>query len=222
MYKWFYTRKSVSLNQDLQVEISAFIISQYRFLWLNLSEMLQALGNAYARTYSTYCLFMLVETVFICFSEIVNVFSLPLLRWWLLLFYFCINMSAYFFFSPCMGFWAKEKIHVNNFHWNGVVCRIEERRVVCNARRESVNKTLSLAGWRKMKDSKKHGKEKQPSKQATGQHTDWNKSSYVHMHVVFYAEHNLNWIESTRAKEREKRVRTACYAHQAMCNGAFL
>lgn len=46
------------IEQDLQEEISAHIISQYRYLWLNLSEMLQALGNAYARTYSTYCLFM--------------------------------------------------------------------------------------------------------------------------------------------------------------------
>lgn len=49
----FFPRK-----QDLHEEISAHIISQYRYLWLNLSEMLQALGNAYARTYSTYCLFM--------------------------------------------------------------------------------------------------------------------------------------------------------------------
>lgn len=45
-------------EQDLIVEINAHIISQYRYLWLNLSELLQALGNAYARTYSTYCLFM--------------------------------------------------------------------------------------------------------------------------------------------------------------------
>lgn len=36
------------------------IVSKYRFLWLNLSELLQSLGNAYARTYSTYCLFMCV------------------------------------------------------------------------------------------------------------------------------------------------------------------
>lgn len=45
-------------EQDLQVEINAQTISAYRYLWLNLSELLQALGNAYARTYSTYCLFM--------------------------------------------------------------------------------------------------------------------------------------------------------------------
>lgn len=46
--------------QDVDIECNAILISQYRFLWLNLSELLQALGNAYARTYSTYCLFMLV------------------------------------------------------------------------------------------------------------------------------------------------------------------
>lgn len=38
------------------------MISKYRFLWLNLSELLQSLGNAYARTYSTYCLFMWVKS----------------------------------------------------------------------------------------------------------------------------------------------------------------
>jgi gustatory receptor len=45
-------------RKDVGIECTAALISQYRFLWLNLSEMLQALGNAYARTYSTYCLFM--------------------------------------------------------------------------------------------------------------------------------------------------------------------
>lgn len=43
---------------DVELEKSAALISQYRFLWLNLSELLQSLGNAYARTYSTYCVFM--------------------------------------------------------------------------------------------------------------------------------------------------------------------
>lgn len=51
---------SKSFREDVDIECNAAVISQYRFLWLNLSELLQALGNAYARTYSTYCLFMLV------------------------------------------------------------------------------------------------------------------------------------------------------------------
>lgn len=51
-------------EQDLQVEINAQTIAAYRYLWLNLSELLQALGNAYARTYSTYCLFMWAVIVF--------------------------------------------------------------------------------------------------------------------------------------------------------------
>jgi gustatory receptor len=45
-------------RNDVQVECKANVVSSYRFLWLNLSELLQSLGNAYARTYSTYCLFM--------------------------------------------------------------------------------------------------------------------------------------------------------------------
>lgn len=49
---------SKNFREDVDVECNAILVSQYRFLWLNLSELLQALGNAYARTYSTYCLFM--------------------------------------------------------------------------------------------------------------------------------------------------------------------
>lgn len=45
-------------RKDVAIECSASLISRYRFLWLNLSELLQTLGNAYARTYSAYCLFM--------------------------------------------------------------------------------------------------------------------------------------------------------------------
>lgn len=43
---------------DVEVDKSAALISQYRFLWLNLSEIVQLLGNAYARTYSTYLIFL--------------------------------------------------------------------------------------------------------------------------------------------------------------------
>lgn len=32
--------------QDVDIDCSAYLISQYRFLWLNLSELLQTLGNA--------------------------------------------------------------------------------------------------------------------------------------------------------------------------------
>ncbi|XP_055678123.1 gustatory and odorant receptor 22-like [Lutzomyia longipalpis] len=48
-------------HRDVRIECNSNLISTYRFLWLNLSELLQTLGNAYARTYSTYCLFMFVN-----------------------------------------------------------------------------------------------------------------------------------------------------------------
>lgn len=64
---WFINTKGIevaskSLGErfriDVEIDKSAGLISQYRFLWLNLSEIVQLLGNAYARTYSTYCIFM--------------------------------------------------------------------------------------------------------------------------------------------------------------------
>lgn len=61
--------------KDLRVECTASTISQYRFLWLNLSELLQTLGNAYTRTYSTYCLFMFVNitiAIYGALSEILD------------------------------------------------------------------------------------------------------------------------------------------------------
>lgn len=33
-------------EQDVGIDCNAQVISQYRYLWLNLSEMLQQLGNA--------------------------------------------------------------------------------------------------------------------------------------------------------------------------------
>lgn len=69
--------KSLSdcFREDVGVECSASLISQYRFLWLNLSELVQALGNAYARTYSTYCLFMLFNitiAIYAAVSQIID------------------------------------------------------------------------------------------------------------------------------------------------------
>ncbi|XP_030019928.2 gustatory and odorant receptor 22 [Manduca sexta] len=64
-----------SFRRDVERECSAKLISRYRFLWLNLSELLQSLGNAYARTYSTYCLFMFFNitiAVYGALSEIVD------------------------------------------------------------------------------------------------------------------------------------------------------
>jgi gustatory receptor len=55
---FFWTLSQTLIFQDIEIECNANTISKYRFLWLNLSELLQSLGNAYARTYSTYCLFM--------------------------------------------------------------------------------------------------------------------------------------------------------------------
>ncbi|CAG9561908.1 unnamed protein product [Danaus chrysippus] len=62
-------------SRDVSIECTASLISSYRFLWLNLSELLQSLGNAYARTYSTYCLFMFFNitiAVYGALSEIVD------------------------------------------------------------------------------------------------------------------------------------------------------
>ncbi|GBP22349.1 Gustatory and odorant receptor 22 [Eumeta japonica] len=64
---WYINCKAIKIasqslsecfRKDVALTCSAALISRYRYLWLNLSELLQALGNAYARTYSTYCLFM--------------------------------------------------------------------------------------------------------------------------------------------------------------------
>ncbi|XP_063384045.1 gustatory and odorant receptor 22-like [Cydia fagiglandana] len=66
---------SECFRRDVNVDTSAKLISRYRFLWLNLSELLQSLGNAYARTYSTYCLFMFFNitiAVYGALSEIVD------------------------------------------------------------------------------------------------------------------------------------------------------
>lgn len=49
------------LLQDLELGCSSHIVANYRVLWLDLSELLQKLGNAYARTYSTYSLFMITN-----------------------------------------------------------------------------------------------------------------------------------------------------------------
>ncbi|KXJ77253.1 gustatory and odorant receptor 22-like [Aedes albopictus] len=62
-------------RKDVAIECTAAMISQYRFLWLNLSELLQALGNAYARTYSTYCLFMFANitiAIYGALSEVID------------------------------------------------------------------------------------------------------------------------------------------------------
>ncbi|XP_022814066.1 gustatory and odorant receptor 22-like [Spodoptera litura] len=66
---------SECFRRDVEQECSAKLISRYRYLWLNLSELLQSLGNAYARTYSTYCLFMFANitiAVYGALSEIVD------------------------------------------------------------------------------------------------------------------------------------------------------
>ncbi|XP_037027029.1 gustatory and odorant receptor 22-like isoform X2 [Bradysia coprophila] len=64
-----------SFKEDIKIKCDAALVSQYRYLWLNLSELLQTLGNAYARTYSTYCLFMFVNITIATYgalSEIVD------------------------------------------------------------------------------------------------------------------------------------------------------
>ncbi|KAL3270848.1 hypothetical protein HHI36_021366 [Cryptolaemus montrouzieri] len=50
-----------SFAQDIDERCPAYLLAHYRVLWLSLSELVQKLGNAYARTYSTYCLFMMAN-----------------------------------------------------------------------------------------------------------------------------------------------------------------
>ncbi|KAJ8976652.1 hypothetical protein NQ317_010367 [Molorchus minor] len=50
-----------SFQKDIDKYCTAYIVAHYRILWLELSELLQKLGNAYARTYSTYSLFMITN-----------------------------------------------------------------------------------------------------------------------------------------------------------------
>ncbi|KAL1498195.1 hypothetical protein ABEB36_009032 [Hypothenemus hampei] len=52
-----------SLRKDIDNYCVAYIIKHYRVLWLELSEMLQKLGNAYARTYSVYCILMMTNII---------------------------------------------------------------------------------------------------------------------------------------------------------------
>jgi len=50
-----------------------YIVKHYRVLWLELSEILQKLGNAYTRTYSTYCLLMMTNIIIsVCSFVLVN------------------------------------------------------------------------------------------------------------------------------------------------------
>nr|AVH87320.1 gustatory receptor 5 [Holotrichia parallela] len=64
-----------SFEEDVRKFCGSYIVKHYRILWLNLSEMLQKLGNAYARTYSTYSLFMITNITIAIYgftSEIVD------------------------------------------------------------------------------------------------------------------------------------------------------
>ncbi|XP_039969001.1 uncharacterized protein LOC120780822 [Bactrocera tryoni] len=57
---WFSSRSQIN-RREILISYSADIFSKYRKLWINLSELLQSLGNAYARTYSTYCIFIWIH-----------------------------------------------------------------------------------------------------------------------------------------------------------------
>lgn len=61
--------------KDMQLQCKANIITPYRFLWLNLSELLQTLGNAYTRTYATYCLFMFVNITIAVYGALSEIFD---------------------------------------------------------------------------------------------------------------------------------------------------
>ncbi|KAF5285309.1 hypothetical protein FQA39_LY04408 [Lamprigera yunnana] len=64
-----------SFQKDMDGHTCAYIIGHYRFLWLRLSDIVQKLGNAYARTYIAYSLFMLTNLTVAIYgftSEIVD------------------------------------------------------------------------------------------------------------------------------------------------------
>ncbi|GJQ65700.1 hypothetical protein Trydic_g7784 [Trypoxylus dichotomus] len=64
-----------SFEKDVKQFCGSYIVKHYRKLWLSLSEILQKLGNAYARTYSTYSLFMITNITIAIYgftSEIVD------------------------------------------------------------------------------------------------------------------------------------------------------
>ncbi|CAH1113537.1 unnamed protein product [Psylliodes chrysocephalus] len=62
-------------QEDINKHCTAYIVAHYRVLWLELSELLQAIGNAYSRTYSTYSLFMITNitvAIYGFISEIID------------------------------------------------------------------------------------------------------------------------------------------------------
>lgn len=64
-----------SFELDIKDYCAAHIIKHYRVLWLQLSEILQKLGNAYARTYSANSLFIITNITVAIYgftSEIVD------------------------------------------------------------------------------------------------------------------------------------------------------
>ncbi|CAD7080838.1 unnamed protein product [Hermetia illucens] len=69
---------SRNFYRDVKIECTATLISSYRFLWLNLSELLQALGSAYARTYSSYCLFIFMNITIAIYGAISEIVDHPL------------------------------------------------------------------------------------------------------------------------------------------------
>lgn len=58
---------------DMGIECKSAVIHNYRLLWLNLSELVQMLGNAYARTYSTYSLFMFVNVTIATYGALAEI-----------------------------------------------------------------------------------------------------------------------------------------------------
>ncbi|XP_060521313.1 gustatory and odorant receptor 22-like [Cylas formicarius] len=69
------TAVAESFKKDVDQYCTSYIIKYYRCLWLELSDVLQKLGNAYARTYSTYCLLMMTNitvSVYGFTSEVVD------------------------------------------------------------------------------------------------------------------------------------------------------
>ncbi|XP_055906635.1 gustatory and odorant receptor 22-like isoform X2 [Eupeodes corollae] len=66
---------SACFKKDTSFDCNSTVVSEYRILWLNLSEILQALGNAYARTYTTFCLFLSINITIAAFGALSEIFD---------------------------------------------------------------------------------------------------------------------------------------------------
>ncbi|XP_025835407.1 gustatory and odorant receptor 21a-like, partial [Agrilus planipennis] len=60
---------------DMEGDVTTTLVALYKKLWMSLSELLQKLGSAYSRTYSTLSLFLLTNVTIAAYgftSEVID------------------------------------------------------------------------------------------------------------------------------------------------------